>query len=44
MSGCPRPKDHHGGVAPYALDAADAERMWEESLRLLPDLPLTHPL
>jgi hypothetical protein len=23
------------GVAPYALDAANAERLWEESLRML---------
>jgi hypothetical protein len=23
------------GVAPYALDARNAERLWEESLRML---------
>jgi NAD(P)-dependent dehydrogenase (short-subunit alcohol dehydrogenase family) len=26
---------HTGGVAPYALDTANAERLWDESLRLL---------
>jgi hypothetical protein len=27
--------DTYGGVAPYALDPDNAERLWEESLRLI---------
>ena len=30
-----RPSDFSGGVAPYAVDAENAERLWETALRLL---------
>ena len=30
-----RRTDDMSGVAPYALDATNADRLWEESLRLI---------
>ena len=30
-----RPTDFSGGVAPYALDAENAERLWDVALKLL---------
>jgi hypothetical protein len=30
-----RPKDFGGGVAPYALDPANAERLWAIALELI---------
>jgi len=30
-----RPADFGGGVAPYALDAANAERLWAIALELI---------
>jgi NAD(P)-dependent dehydrogenase (short-subunit alcohol dehydrogenase family) len=30
-----RPEDTHGGVAPYALDADNADRLWDMSLNML---------
>ena len=30
-----RPSDFSGGVAPYAIDAENAERLWETALKLI---------
>jgi hypothetical protein len=30
-----RPTDFSGGVAPYAIDAGNAERLWDVALKLI---------